>query len=96
MEQNVIQIKGGTKINVDVSVKNIYVKNNMIRIMLHVIVKIKNFYQVLWMIQLSFMMKLRTWTRKLSRKTEKQVLMKKNITFETQNFYILLAFLLSI
>ena len=52
MEQNVSQISGGIIRNVDVSVKNIiYVKKIMFRILLHVIVKMKNIYQVLWMIQ---------------------------------------------
>ena len=52
MEEIVIQINGGIMINVDVSVKNVmYVKNIMLGILLHVIVKIENIYQVLWMIQ---------------------------------------------
>ena len=43
MEENVIQIKGGIMINVDVNVKNaIYVKKILFRILLHVIVKIEN------------------------------------------------------
>ena len=43
MEQNVIQINGGTKINVDVSVKSIiYVNFFIFVIILHVIVKIEN------------------------------------------------------
>ena len=44
-EQNVIQINGGITINVDVSVKNVmYVKKKkfIFRILLHVVVKIKN------------------------------------------------------
>ena len=42
MEQNVIQINGGIMTNVDVSVKNIYVKKNMLRILVHVFVKMEN------------------------------------------------------
>ena len=43
MEEIVIQINGGIMINVDVSVKNVmYVKNIMLGILLHVIVKIEN------------------------------------------------------
>ena len=43
MDENVIQINGGTMINVDVSVKNIiYVKKSMFGIMLHVIVIMEN------------------------------------------------------
>ena len=43
MEENIIQINDGIKINVVVSVKNvIYVKKIMFEILLHVIVKIKN------------------------------------------------------
>ena len=52
MEQNVSQINGRITRNVNVSVKNIiYVKKIMFGILLHVIVKMKNIYQVLWMIQ---------------------------------------------
>ena len=52
MEKNVSQINGRITRNVDASVKNIiYVKKIMFRILLHVIVKMKNIYQVLWMIQ---------------------------------------------
>ena len=43
MEENVIQINGGIVINVDVSVKNVmYVKKNMLGILLDVIVKMEN------------------------------------------------------
>ena len=43
MEKNVIQISGGTTINIDVSVKKfMYVKNIMFGILLHVIVKVAN------------------------------------------------------
>ena len=42
MEQNVIQIKGGIMINVDASIKNIYVKKNMLGILVNVFVKAKN------------------------------------------------------
>ena len=42
MKQNVIQINGGIKINVDVSVKNIiYVKKNMFGILVHVFIKME-------------------------------------------------------
>ena len=51
MKQNVSQINGGITINVDVCVKNIYVKKIMFGIPLHPIVKIENILQVLWMIQ---------------------------------------------
>ena len=42
MERNVTSINGGITINVDVSVKNIYVKKIMFGILLHVIVKMGN------------------------------------------------------
>ena len=43
MEENVIQINGGITINVDVSVKNnIYVKNIIFGVLLHVVVKMGN------------------------------------------------------
>ena len=43
MEENVIQINGGLKKNVDVNVKNVmYVKNIIFGILLHVVVKMEN------------------------------------------------------
>ena len=42
MEQNVIQINGGITMNVDVSVKNIYVKMIMFGVLPHVILKMEN------------------------------------------------------
>ena len=43
MEENVIQINGGIKMNVDISIKNIiYLKMIMSVIRLNVIVKMKN------------------------------------------------------
>ena len=42
MDENVIQIRGGITINVDVSVKNIYVKKIIFGILLHVVVKMVN------------------------------------------------------
>ena len=51
MEKSLIQINDGIMTNADVSVKNVmYVKNIMFRIFLHVIVKMENIKQVLWMI----------------------------------------------
>ena len=58
MSQNVIQINGRIAINVDVSVKNIlYVRKIMFGIPLHVIMKMENIQQVLWMIQGLFVLK---------------------------------------
>ena len=51
MEVNLIQINGVIKINVDVSVKNVvYVKIIILGILLHVVVKMEDIYQVLWII----------------------------------------------
>ena len=48
MEQNVIQINGGTTINVDASVKNIiYVKKNMFGILVHVFWKWEIFSNII-------------------------------------------------
>ena len=59
MGENVIQINGEIAINVDVSVKNvIYVKNIIFGILLNVVVKMGNIFQVLWMIQQLLGMKL--------------------------------------
>ena len=59
MKENTIQINGGIIVNVDVSVKDfIYVKKIMFGILLHVIVKMENNLEVLWIIQLLFGLKL--------------------------------------
>ena len=59
MEQNVTQINGRITINVDVNVKKfMYVKMTMFGILLNVIVKMENIYQVFWMIQELSVMKL--------------------------------------
>ena len=59
MEKSVIQIIGGITINVDVNVKKLmYLKKIMFGILLHVIVKIENIWQVLWMLQRLSVMKL--------------------------------------
>ena len=42
MEENVIHIKSGITIIVDASVKNIYVKKIIFRILLHVVAKMEN------------------------------------------------------
>ena len=64
MEENVIQINGGITINVDMSITNMYVKKIMFGILLHVIVKMENIRQVLWMIQRLHAMKLYSHTIK--------------------------------
>ena len=59
MKENVVQMVGGIMINVDVSVKKLmYVKKIMFVILLHVIAKMENIYQVLWIIQRLCVMKL--------------------------------------
>ena len=59
MKENVVQMVGGIMINVDVSVKKLmYVKKIMFAILLHVIAKMENIYQVLWIIQRLCVMKL--------------------------------------
>ena len=71
MKEIVIQINGETMISVDVSVKNVmYVEKFMFGILLHVIMKMENIEQVLWMIQQLCVMKLKSHTRK------KHILMK--------------------
>ena len=42
MKQNVSQVNGGTIINVDVSVKSVYLKMVMFGILLYVIVEMEN------------------------------------------------------
>ena len=59
MKEDVVQINGGIMINVDVSVKKLmYVKKITFAILLHVIAKMENIYQVLWIIQILCVMKL--------------------------------------
>ena len=49
--KNVIQINGGITMNVYECVKNImYVKNIIFGVLLHVVAKMENIYQTLWMI----------------------------------------------
>ena len=51
MEKSVILINGAITINVDVSIKNIiYMEKIIFGILAHVIVKMENIQQVLWMI----------------------------------------------
>ena len=59
MKDIVIQINGRIMINVDLSVKNvIYMNKIMFGILLHVIVKMENIQEVVWMIQRLCVMKL--------------------------------------
>ena len=59
MKEDVVQINGGIMINVDVSVKKLmYVKKITFAILLHVIAKMENIYQVLWITQRLCVMKL--------------------------------------
>ena len=52
MEENLIHINGGIRINVDVSVKNVmYVKKIIFGTLLHKVMKMENIYQVLGIIQ---------------------------------------------
>ena len=75
MEKNVIQINGGIMISVDVSLKKIYVKKIMFGILLHVVVKMENIQQALWMIQQLHMMKLYCHLKK-KQELFQQILMK--------------------
>ena len=59
MNEYVIQINGGIRINADVSIKNtMYVEKIMFEILLHVVEKMENIWQVLWEIQLLRVIKL--------------------------------------
>ena len=59
VEENIIQVKSGKTMNVDVNIKTIiYVKNTIFGILIHVVVKIESFYQVLSMIHWLHVMKL--------------------------------------
>ena len=59
MEEKAIQIKSAIMINVDISLKSIiYVKNIILGILLHVVVKMENIWHVLLTIQYLRVMKL--------------------------------------
>ena len=59
MKENIIKINDGITINVNVSVKNaVHVKKILFGILLKVVVKMENIYQILWMIQQLRVMKL--------------------------------------
>ena len=67
-QENVTQINGGITIIVNMSVRNVMnVKKIMFETLLHVIVKMENIQQVLWMIQGSFVMKLQSHTMKMQK-----------------------------
>ena len=73
IEQNAVQINGGITINVDASVKIIiYVKKDMLGILVHVIVNMENIQQVLWMTQLEVQRK-----TMIKQKPFKEILMKR-------------------
>ena len=80
MGKNIIQINGGMTINVDASVKNVmYVKKIIFGILLHVVVKMENIQEVLWMIQQLRVMK-------LQKIQFEQILMKNNEVKETMYY----------
>ena len=80
MEENVIQIKSGITINVELNVKSrIYEKKIMFGIVLHIVVKMDNIQQVLLTIQYISVMKLQK-----KQKQFQQILMKRSYK---QNFY---------
>ena len=69
MEEMVIQINAGIMINVDVHVRKAkYVKKITFGVLLHVIVKMENIWQVLWIILELY----------VSHSMTKQILMKKS------------------
>ena len=76
MKRNVVHINGGIKINVYVSVENaIYIKKIIFRILIQVVVKMENIYQVVWMIQQLHVIEL----LKKKQKQLEQILMKKKM-----------------
>ena len=92
MKRNVVHINGGIKINVYVSVENvIYIKKIIFRILIQVVVKMENIYQVVWMIQQLHVIEL---LKKKQKQLEQILMKKKNAIFKTKSFCILLAFLL--
>ena len=67
IEKNVIQINGEITINLNVSHKNfMYVKRIIFGSLLHVVVKMANIWQVLWMIEPTLMKRKQPVKRKLS------------------------------
>ena len=93
MKENVIQINGGITVNVDVYVENLMYKKYIIfGIPLHVILKMENIQQVLWIIQRLCATKLQNHTMK--KQTISTIFNEKKATCKMQSLYILLAFLL--
>ena len=77
MEKNCNPDEWWIMINIDVNVKNvIYVKKTMFAIMLHVIAKLENIQEVLWIIQQLCVIKLYSRTMK-KQKLFQQILMKR-------------------
>ena len=90
MEENVIQINGGITINVDVSVKNIYVKKIICGILLHVVCKNNKYLASIIddsMITCGDIIE--------ETKTIPANFNEKNITCKIQNLYILLTFFIN-
>ena len=96
LEDNVIHINGGITMNVGVSVKNVmYVKKIMFGILLHVVMKMKSIYQVLCIMNDSAIMCdeiIESYNKET--KTILTNFNEKKATYKTQNFHILLPFLL--
>ena len=83
MKKNVFQTNGGITINVNVNVKNVmYVKKIIFGILPHVVVKMENIYQVLWIIQRLCVMRLN--------------FNEKKATHKTQNFYIFICIFINL
>ena len=94
MEENVIPIKSGITINVDVSVKNsMFVKNIIFGTLLHVIAKIEDIYQVLW-IDSAIMCNEIIESYDKETKTLQTNFNEKKSIWKAQDFFILLTFLL--
>ena len=87
MEEFVIQINGGINNNCGFECKKLHVcKKDYIWDLLHVVVKMGNIQQVLWMILQLGVMKLQTGTWKLSQTTKKKNFNKKIAPFKTKKF----------
>ena len=90
MEKNCNPDEWWIMINVDVNVKNvIYVKKTMFAIMLHVIAKLENIQEVLWIIQQLCVIKL--YSRTMKKQTISTNFNEKKGISKTHNFYILLV-----
>ena len=89
MKENLIQINGGIMINVDASMKNIYLKKIMFGILLHVVAKMDNYLANIMYDSVIMWDEIIEETKPIPTNFNE-----KKVACKTQDFYSLRAFLL--